>query len=269
MVNFVDWRRRKSWAIAMLLPLRFFLATLKNLPISHFMNLMTTLPKKLIDKKPVRILLCVIAGYFSAVLILGIVYMMVSPVSTLMISRWVQKETVKQKNIPIKNISRNIVKAVISAEDDRFCDHWGVDWSSMQKAVNIASSGEKSLGASTISMQVAKNLFLWPQRSYLRKILEIPTAMYIDLIWSKKYMLEVYLSIAEWGDGIFGVESASQKYFHKPAKNLSEWEAAQLAASLPDPLDRKPNRPSNYQNNYAKLILSRMYRVNDQCIYKR
>ena len=200
----------------------------------------------------------------------GIVYMAASPISILMISQWITGETVKQKNIPIKNISRNVVKAVISAEDDRFCNHWGVDWNSMEKALDMASNGEKSPGASTISMQVAKNLFLWPQRSYLRKILEVPIAMYIDLIWSKKHMLEVYFSIAEWGDGIFGVETASQKYFHKSAKNLSEWEAAQLAAALPDPIDRQPNRPDNYQNNYAKLILRRMHSgVNDQCVYKK
>ena len=226
--------------------------------------------KKLMAKKSVRILFCVIAGYFAAVVVLGIVYMAVSPISTLMISRWVQGEDVKQKNLRIENISHNVVKAVISAEDDRFCDHWGVDWHTMEKALDMASNGEKSPGASTISMQVAKNLFLWPQRSYLRKVLEVPIAMYIDLLWSKKHMLEVYLSIAEWGDGIFGVEAASQKYFHKPAKSLNEWEAAQLVAALPDPLDRKPNRPSNYQNYYAKLILRRVHSgVNDQCIYRK
>ena len=116
-------------------------------------------------------------------------------------------------------------------------------------------------GASTIPMQVAKNLFLWPSRSYLRKGLEIPVALYLDLIWSKRQTIEVYLNIAEWGEGVFGAEAASQKYFRKPAKNLTRQEAALLARALPNPLVRNPARPRPGHRALAGQLQARMERA--------
>lgn len=196
--------------------------------------------------------------YVAAVAVLGIFYVLVPPVSTLMLGRWVTLNAATRDYEPLKNVSRHVLSAVVSAEDDAFCRHWGVDWKSMSEAIADASEGERVRGASTISMQVAKNLFLWPQRSFLRKSLEVPIAFYLEVIWSKRRMMEVYLSIAEWGEGVFGVEAASQRYFGKPASRLSEWEAALLASALPNPRGRNPAQPSAYQRGYAQKILSRM-----------
>jgi monofunctional biosynthetic peptidoglycan transglycosylase len=113
-------------------------------------------------------------------------------------------------------------------------------------------------GASTITMQTVKNLFLWNGRSFIRKGLEIPLAYVIDLVWSKSHILETYLNIAEFGEGIFGVEAASQHYFHTSARNLNAGQAALLAASLPNPLERNPAKPSHYVRAYANAIGARM-----------
>lgn len=207
----------------------------------------------------IRMLFKIFGYYVALVLLLGIAYMVVPPVSTLMLSRYVTLQKVERQSVPLKKIHRNVLSAVISAEDDQFCTHSGVDWKSMGNAVEKLGDGEKTNGASTISMQVAKNLFLWPKRSYLRKALEVPIAMVLDLIWSKRRMMEVYLSIAEWGDGIFGIEAAAKHYFHKSASQLTSKEAALLAAALPNPRARNPARPSGYHAGYAATIERRIY----------
>lgn len=209
-------------------------------------------------KKLCRIFLKIIGGYIALILVLSSIYAVAPPVSTLMLARLVTLQGVKRDSVPIERINRNVLMAVISAEDDQFCTHWGINWKRMGSAVEKASDGKHAKGASTISMQVAKNLFLWPQRSYARKALEVPIAMVLELLWSKERMMEVYLSIAEWGKGIFGIEAAAQTYFHKSAKQLTQGEAALLAAALPNPLKRNPARPSAYHLGYAGTIASRM-----------
>lgn len=191
--------------------------------------------------------------YLLAVVLLSVAYLLIPPVSTLMAARLLTLQKVERETVSLEEVSPQLLRAVIRAEDAKFCRHHGVDWQSM-KAVLKDKNGP-SRGASTISMQVAKNLFLWPQRSYIRKALEVPIAMFLDMLWSKKRMMEVYLSVAEWGDGIFGIEAAAQTYFKKSAKQLSSWEAARLAAMLPNPLKRHPAKPSKAYLRHSQNIL--------------
>lgn len=137
--------------------------------------------------------------------------------------------------VDINNMSPNIKLAVMSAEDQIFPDHNGFDFKSIEKAMKHNRKSKSLRGASTISQQVAKNVFLWQHGGYLRKGLEVYFTFMIEKIWGKKRILEMYLNIAEMGEGIFGVEAASKKYFNKPAKTLTRTEAAMIAACLPNP----------------------------------
>ncbi|EFE05719.1 monofunctional biosynthetic peptidoglycan transglycosylase [Citrobacter youngae] len=149
--------------------------------------------------------------------------------------------------------------AVIAAEDQKFPDHWGFDVSAIEKALAHNERNENRIrGASTLSQQTAKNLFLWDGRSWVRKGLEAGLTLGMETVWSKKRILTVYLNIAEFGDGVFGVEAAAQRYFHKPASRLSPSEAALLAAVLPNPLRFKANAPSGYVRSRQAWIMRQM-----------
>lgn len=149
--------------------------------------------------------------------------------------------------------------AVIAAEDQKFPDHWGFDMAAIEKAVAHNERHENRVrGASTLSQQTAKNLFLWDGRSYVRKGLEAGLTLGMELVWSKRRILTVYLNIAEFGEGVFGVEEASQRYFHKPASRLTASEAALLAAVLPNPIRFKANAPSGYVRQRQQWILRQM-----------
>ncbi|WBM71107.1 monofunctional biosynthetic peptidoglycan transglycosylase [Buttiauxella sp. WJP83] len=149
--------------------------------------------------------------------------------------------------------------AVIAAEDQKFPDHWGFDIAAIEKAVAHNERNENRVrGASTLSQQTAKNLFLWDGRSYVRKGLEAGLTLGMEVVWTKRRILTVYLNIAEFGDGIFGVEEASQRYFHKPASRLIASEAALLAAVLPNPIRFKVNAPSGYVRQRQQWILRQM-----------
>ena len=193
-----------------------------------------------------------------AVLWLGLFYWIVPPVSTLMLGRWLTLQPVARDFVRLDEISPLLPLAVLTAEDSRFCEHNGVDWDVLRDVVEAADEDGPARGASTIPMQAAKNLFLWPSRSYVRKGLELPVALYLDLIWSKRQMMEVYLNIAEWGEGVFGAEAAAQKYFRKSARNLTPREAALLAKALPNPLVRNPARPSRRLVALAGQLQARM-----------
>jgi monofunctional biosynthetic peptidoglycan transglycosylase len=193
-----------------------------------------------------------------AVFWLGLIYAVVPPVSTLMLSRWATLRSVERTALGLEEISPHLPLAVMASEDARFCQHGGVDWDALRDVVEAADEDGPSRGASTIPMQTAKNLFLWPSRSYLRKGLELPIALYIDLVWSKRRMMENYLNIAEWGEGIFGAEAAARHYFRKPAKALSRREAALLASALPSPFRRNAARPSRGHGNLAGRLMGRM-----------
>lgn len=149
--------------------------------------------------------------------------------------------------------------AVIAAEDQKFPEHWGFDVSAIEKALAHNERNENRIrGASTLSQQTAKNLFLWDGRSWVRKGLEAGLTLGMETVWSKKRILTVYLNVAEFGDGIFGVEAAAQHYFHKPASRLSLSEAALLAAVLPNPMRFKADAPSGYVRSRQAWIMRQM-----------
>lgn len=199
-----------------------------------------------------------------AALVLGFaallfVYRYLPPVSTLMLARQIEGETADRRYVPLAQISEQLRKAVIVSEDGRFCQHHGVDWSALRLVINHSGAGGPARGASTIAMQTAKNLFLWPSRSYLRKAIEIPLALVIDFAWPKPRILEVYLNIAQWGQETFGAEAAARRYFRKSAEKLDEREAALLATALPLPQLRNPARPSPRHAGLAARLVARMH----------
>jgi len=157
-----------------------------------------------------------------------------------------------------EQISPSMKLAVIAAEDQKFADHWGFDFASIQDALDERERGRGSRGASTITQQVAKNLFLWPQPSWLRKGIEAGLTLLIELLWSKERILEVYLNVAEFGRGVFGVGAASEVYFGKPAALLNPYESARLAAVLPSPKRSRVDRPSVYVIERQYWILGQM-----------
>lgn len=161
--------------------------------------------------------------------------------------------------VGMDEISPRMGLAVIAAEDQKFPDHWGFDVPAIEKALAHNERNENRIrGASTLSQQTAKNLFLWDGRSWLRKGLEVGLTVGIETVWSKKRILTVYLNIAEFGDGIFGVEAAAQRYFHKPASRLTPAEAALLAAVLPNPIRFRADAPSGYVRSRQAWILRQM-----------
>jgi monofunctional glycosyltransferase len=182
------------------------------------------------------------------------------PISNVMMLRMLSGFPVKKQWTALEDISPALARAVITSEDARFCDHHGVDWLEMQQVItDVLDDDEGSVrGASTISMQTVKNLFLWDGRSFIRKALEMPLALWTDLIWTKRRTIELYLNIAEWGPGIFGAEAAARYHFNKSASQLNAREAALLAAALPNPLKRKPGKPSKGLTALASKIQSRI-----------
>jgi len=170
-----------------------------------------------------------------------------------------KKDVVYKRDwVPIEEISPHLIQAVVASEDQRFLEHWGFDFESMKKAYKNNQKGKKIKGGSTISQQTAKNVFLWPARSYVRKAFEAYFTVLIEVLWSKERIMEVYLNVIEYGNGIYGCEAASQYYFHKPCAKLTKGEAALLAAILPSPLKSNPARPSNYINRRKAAILKHM-----------
>lgn len=158
-------------------------------------------------------------------------------------------------------ISRWAALAVIASEDQKFVHHRGFDLESIRKAVQEREDGERIRGASTITQQVAKNLFLWPTRSFVRKGLEAYFTVLVELLWSKKRILEVYLNVVEFGDGVFGVYAAAETFFKEPPSELNKREAALLAAVLPNPKRFRADRPSAYVRRRAHWILGQMERL--------
>ena len=189
----------------------------------------------------------VVATVVMIPLVLTVAYSVIDPPSLAIMRREEAGETVKQTWLPLKEMSPDLVRGVIMAEDARFCLHWGVDLRQMRLVVEEAIAGEAPRGASTITMQVVKNLFLWPERSYLRKAVEVPLAVWMDLVLSKDRILEIYLNTAQFGPSSYGVEAAAQTAFGRSAADLTREQALALATVLPAPSARKPARPSKRQ----------------------
>jgi len=197
-------------------------------------------------------------GYAVLVAVLIVAYRWIDPpATTLILAQRAGGTAITQAWRPLERISPNLVRAVVMSEDARFCTHNGIDWREIEEAFERAQDGIPR-GGSTISMQVAKNLFLWPSKSYVRKALEIPQTLAMEALWDKRRMLEIYLNIAEWGPGIFGAEAAAQYHFRKPAIRLTEAEAALLAVALPNPILREAGRPGPGMQRLAQIIQGRM-----------
>jgi monofunctional glycosyltransferase len=180
------------------------------------------------------------------------------PVSTVMLWRQLTGARMQRQYVPLARISPALPLAVIVAEDGRFCSHHGVDFAEIRDAIADADDLDDLRGGSTITQQVAKNLFLWPGRSLVRKALEFPLALWIDLVLPKRRILEIYLNIAEWGpNGEFGIEAGSRRAFGKPARDLSRYEAALLAAALPNPVARDAHTPGPGLRRLAGLYVTR------------
>lgn len=160
--------------------------------------------------------------------------------------------------VPYERISVHLKRAVIAAEDDGFVDHEGFDWEGIQKAMEKnRKKGRAVAGGSTISQQLAKNLFLSPSRSYLRKAQEAAITFMMEAVMDKRRILEIYLNVVEWGDGVFGAEAAAQHYFNKPAAQLNAWEGARLAVMLPAPKRFEQSPRSAYLNGRTRTIVAR------------
>lgn len=180
----------------------------------------------------------------------------------LMISRSIEYRTdgsykTQKKWIRLEEISPELIKAVIASEDNLFFEHNGFDWTQIRKAIDDhRTKGKKLRGASTISQQTSKNVFLFPSRSFLRKALEAYFTVLIEIIWGKERIIEVYLNVAETGKGIYGAHAASESYFNKKASELNRWESCLIASSLPNPLQRNPAEPSKYVRKRAGQVNS-------------
>jgi monofunctional biosynthetic peptidoglycan transglycosylase len=195
------------------------------------------------------------------------IYALVPPVSTPMLVRWASLRPVDRQWRPLDDLGRDLPRAVVASEDARFCDHRGIDWRELAAA--MSAEGGPSRGASTIPMQTARNLFLWQGRTLvvIRKPLEMGLALWMDLVWSKRRMLEIYLNIAEWGpNGVFGAEAGARRAFARPAARLGPRQSALMAAALPNPVLRNPGRPTRALVAAASRIERRVRAAGFACI---
>ena len=197
---------------------------------------------------------------------LTIIYRFVPvPFTPLMVIRLVEQTFDSEKKVrlykdwvPMSEMSRNAPQAVFAAEDQKFLDHKGFDFEAMEKAWENNKKGKRIKGASTITQQTVKNVFLWPSRSYIRKGLEAYFTVLVELLWSKERIMEVYLNVIEMGYGIYGIEAASQAYYNKPAAKLSRNQAAMIAAVLPNPIRWTPAKPTGYIRGRQSWIMRQM-----------
>ncbi|OYX22685.1 MAG: monofunctional biosynthetic peptidoglycan transglycosylase [Flavobacteriales bacterium 32-35-8] len=216
-------------------------------------------------KKVFKFLLKMVGWFFAISIALVIVFKWVPvPATPLMVIRTVQ-QVVSGEDIvwkhdweSIDNISKNLQLAVICSEDQNFLNHHGFDMKAIEKAIEYNKRGKRTRGASTISQQTAKNVFLWPQRSWVRKGLEAYFTFLIELFWSKERIMEVYLNSIEMGNGIYGAEAAAQHWFKKPAAKLTRYQAAAIAAVLPNPMRYRANPASAYIQRRQVWIVTQM-----------
>jgi monofunctional biosynthetic peptidoglycan transglycosylase len=194
------------------------------------------------------------------------------PITPLMLATLVTDGPISRRWVPLEAISPNLVRAVIGSEDGKFCSHYGFDLAAIDKALTANASGGNLRGASTISQQTAKNLFLSPDRTWTRKGIEAYLTVLLEALWPKRRIMETYLNIAEWGPGRFGAEAAAEADFHKPAAKLTVMEAARLATILPNPRNYRADAPGPYVARQSGVIAARIGEVRrdnlDSCIYR-
>ena len=220
----------------------------------------------------VRWLIVAVVAVLLLPYLLAPLYRVIDPVSTLMLARWVAGKRVDRTFVPMERIAPVLPRSVLTSEDGRFCAHRGIDWTELQASIEDAEDISEARGASTITQQTVKNLFLWPGRSFIRKGLEFPLALWMDLVLPKRRIMEIYLNIAEWGpNGEFGVEAGSRNAFNKPASQLSGGEAALLTAMLPNPKRRSAKQPLPAVRRIAGMVQARAARSGgiDACLGPR
>ncbi|TYO88611.1 monofunctional biosynthetic peptidoglycan transglycosylase [Oceanicella actignis] len=197
----------------------------------------------------------VLASLAAAATLWVLAYRFVDPPTTPLIeAERARLGAVRRAPVRLSTLPPHVPLAFLAAEDARFCDHWGIDWTAVRAAWRDNARGGRLRGGSTITQQTAKNAFLWPARSWARKALEAGFALLIEPLWPKRRILEVYLNIAETGPGLFGIEAAAQAWFGRPAARLTPRQAALIAAALPAPRDRDPTRPSPFMQRRAAAI---------------
>ncbi|MET3927999.1 transglycosylase domain-containing protein [Devosia sp. 2618] len=201
----------------------------------------------------------VLAVLVAIPLVLTPLYLVINPISVPMIERYVTGRPVVREWRNIGDISDRLKASVILSEDGQFCRHWGVDMGALREEVERYMAGQNARGASTLTMQVARNLFLWNSPSVVRKALEVPLALYIDLVLPKRRIMEIYLNIAEWGpEGQFGIAAGAQRAFGIAPQNLDWRTATLLVTALPNPMLRQPGRPSSGMVRIAGIIEGRV-----------
>ncbi|HMC97432.1 MAG TPA: monofunctional biosynthetic peptidoglycan transglycosylase [Flavobacteriales bacterium] len=188
------------------------------------------------------------------------------PVTWTMITQSFEQEEFHRRTVDLEEISRSLPLAVIASEDQRFFHHFGFAWDRIRKAMefNERKKGKRIRGASTISQQTAKNVFLWPGRNLVRKGLEAWFTVLIETLWTKERILEVYLNVAEMGKGVFGAEAAAQQCFDRPADRLTPAQAALITATLPSPRRFSCSKPSSYLRGRQQWVLRQMRNIGDQ-----
>lgn len=206
-----------------------------------------------------RVVIVLVVVFVILPLGLTLIYRVVPPpITPLMVIRLFEGQGLEKDWVAWEEIAPSLRQAVVASEDNLFCTHSGFDWQSLETAAKAYAAGERAGGGSTISMQTAKNLYLWPSRSIIRKGLEVPLTAILEILWPKQRILEVYLNIAEWGPGIYGIEAASRYYFERPAKDLTAAQAAQLVAVLPNPREWRPTPASDFIARRSSTIRTRV-----------
>jgi len=209
-----------------------------------------------------------VTGFFGITILWVLLYRFVNPpITLLMIDRGFERKAagkgwkIDKTWVPFDQISINMKKAAVAAEDQLFLEHHGFDLRAIERAIDKNQHSNKLIGGSTISQQTAKNVFLWPGRSYVRKAFEAYFTMLIETFWSKQRIMEVYLNVIEMGDGIYGIEAASQTYFKHPAYELTKQQASLITGVLPNPHKWSPVKPTRYIRHRSYLIMKNMRRL--------
>ena len=211
-----------------------------------------------------RVAILVILAVLLLPYVLAPFYRIFDPVSTVMVWRWIKRAPVERTFVPMERIAPVMARTVIASEDAKFCSHRGIDWGELRAAIDDADELSEARGASTITQQTVKNLFLWGGRSFVRKALEFPLAIWVDLVLPKRRIMEIYLNIAELGpSGQFGVEAGARRAFNKPARDLTAAEAGILTAVLPNPRRRNAQRPGPGVRRIAARVQARAASAGD------
>lgn len=219
----------------------------------------STFKKKSLSKRIGLIVGKILLWFVVFTIVWVLAYRFINPPITLLMLQ--RSAKVERKWVKFENISDNMKRAAVSAEDQLFLKHIGFDVKAIEKAFENNAKGKKIKGGSTISQQTAKNVFLWPGRSYIRKAFEAYFTLLIEVLWSKERILEVYLNVIEMGDGIYGAEAAAQTYYGKSCSNLTRAQAALIVACFPNPIRWTPKRPTAYIKKRQYLIMRNMRRL--------